>query len=555
MFALLSRPFGPSRRDRGSVTVLFVMMACILVGAVSYSLIVGHEVEQRMKEQNATEASSLAMANHAAQGLNMIAANNLSIGASIQIMEASTQLAAYLAAIRLIAYDMDDLAEDMAAIGSTSQGPIQSLIYSKMRYMTMPFVSIATGITKLNDTLYDYWLYGAPMRGIEVARVNVPGSVMLPFQASQIGGKMESIWRYRGMSVTGPANTYCHAIRATPPSGGPVEISKIVDVLTAPLQTVGGPVKGLADAMHFIAHIGDGIFRIIGKFGLPTFGFNTNHDHCGTDLKFKMELSIPVPGGLQKWLGLPSKITLFDIQQDFLMQELGSQAGFFAQKSSFQQNMPLGNSQMGNPQDRLAKSRAQGSRRQSLGFLYPNRDSGVDGRPYALFQDSVDMIGLVVSPIRAAAKMGPQGCPAEWQRDGRCDQTGLAGFGGAGEGSGKYDDFNAASGGLNDLLKAAPASTTGPAGELDGFMSRLKYRTAQAKPEFLPSEDEAIDPKAAYRLTAERAPKELTTFWPAWRGRPTETKLLSNVLGGLARKLPQNSKSSAALQKIADAMK
>src|SRR5687768_11662922 len=74
-----------ANRQQGSITVFFLFFAVIMVGAISYSLYFAHAANEKIRIENAADAETKAMAAHAAKGLNMVAANNLAIGASLHV--------------------------------------------------------------------------------------------------------------------------------------------------------------------------------------------------------------------------------------------------------------------------------------------------------------------------------------------------------------------------------------------------------------------------------------------------------------------------------------
>ena len=208
--------------QKGSVTVLFVFFAMFLVGAISYALYAGQQVEKKIVLQNASDSSSIAVANHSGQGLNMISANNLAIGASIHVAGAVPILSAYISAGWVFTADGTKAGKEFLKLAIEQftgenieiQNVFQDKIWNKFAIIPSFYMKIASGLTKYNDFLNGYWMVPAGISGMEMHRVNLPGSLSIPFQKSDKLLK-PVVMNYGGIGKTTPRSTVCHAIKAS----------------------------------------------------------------------------------------------------------------------------------------------------------------------------------------------------------------------------------------------------------------------------------------------------------------------------------------------------
>lgn len=211
-------------REQGVISVLFILLSGLLVGMVGYSLYIGQAVKQKIDLQNAADASTLAMAQHASQGLNMIAANNLTIGASIHINTSVEIVASYLSMARALVASVDDLKEILPVINDAIGNPISSMqdtiqndVWNRLAPISSYLFRMASGTTELNKFTAEYWLYPTPIRGAESLRLNKPDAIFLPFQKSKLDASKISIplMEFSGLRQTMPHDTVCQALRAS----------------------------------------------------------------------------------------------------------------------------------------------------------------------------------------------------------------------------------------------------------------------------------------------------------------------------------------------------
>jgi len=236
---------GPvARGERGSITVLFVVFALIVIGAVTWSLYVGQQVSQRIRLQNAVDAGGLATVNHAAQGLNMMAGNNLAIGASIHIAGAMPILASYVSLIKLIDANLVGAVEmaivsGVEVISDKKLGDVfQRDVWDKLKFVPGLYMQAASGTTRFNRFMAEWWMIPAPVRTLEITRANAPGAVVLPMQSAQIS--MPGVLSYRELGETTPRNTICHAVKSSRRVGNSEQRDNIVAWLTGPGHTIPG---------------------------------------------------------------------------------------------------------------------------------------------------------------------------------------------------------------------------------------------------------------------------------------------------------------------------
>ncbi len=182
----ISFPGKPAlRKQEGSITILFCIFATVLLAALSLSLYIGQEVRQKIQLQNASDNAALAMASHQAQGLNMVAANNLAIAASLHIAGSFTMLSSYLSFAYIFTADGAKAGRELLTLFLSGLGAsvnrqmdlsdvFQKDVWNALSLLPATFLQSATGMTSLNTFLKDKWLAPAPLYGIEVLRTNHP---------------------------------------------------------------------------------------------------------------------------------------------------------------------------------------------------------------------------------------------------------------------------------------------------------------------------------------------------------------------------------------------
>jgi len=255
------------RGESGSITVLFVLFVVFLVGAISYALYAGQQIEKKIALQNAADTAVIAMANHSGQGLNMIAANNLAIGASIHVAGAVPILAAYVSVGWVFsatgAKALEEAAklvvEKSTAANIELKNEFQDRIWNPLAPIPGFFMKIASGLTRYNDFLKDWWLTPAGISGMEMNRMNLPGSLALPFQKVRV--PVPVYMKYEGIGKSSPRSTVCQAVKASAAlggaSGGRMEKVEALRARDNFLTWLAGPYKSLAreDGLtQFLSH-------------------------------------------------------------------------------------------------------------------------------------------------------------------------------------------------------------------------------------------------------------------------------------------------------------
>lgn len=262
-----------STNERGSITVFFCFFAILIVGAMSYSLYIGQQVERRINLQNTADAAVTSMANHGAIGLNMIASNNLAIGASIHISGSVAILSTYLSIARALTYGIKDVGSDFVSIFSSSVSKIQSDVWNRLAIVPSIYMSTAAGITAFNAFIKDYWLYPAPLRSLEATRLNIPGALSLPLQKSRM---VPAVTIYGGIKQTDPHDTVCHAILSSK-SVNEETRDGFLRWMKGPLITLGEDnelVKGISWIIEKLADLHELVSKVSGvKFGFVNCGY------------------------------------------------------------------------------------------------------------------------------------------------------------------------------------------------------------------------------------------------------------------------------------------
>jgi hypothetical protein len=494
------------KSKQGNITVLFCVLALMLVGAVSYSIYVGQLVSDRIAEQNAADTSALVMANHAAQGLNMISANNLSIGAAVQVASSVANLSVYLGVIRTLFWRKSDFA--YLARGTT---PAQQEIMDNLRHISFPFLQSAAGMTKHNRLLYDHWMYVAPVRGMEVARANVPGVLTIPVQRSMVvdsGDLNDGVpFRLQGMRISSPGATVCQTFDAIEDHHN--------GTYTALLQWLSGPIMSLhRDANYAIA----GVFGALGELeGLltsgipgvkiqpPVISMAAENGFCGLKFDMGLKIGFEIKGRLwRRIFGDYFPPGGFEPSLSANVLNIAEQAEAFARANDKETQL-------------------------SFGFLIPAPGEGE--RPFNDFESSIEIANVLMAPIKSSQQINAGNCPASWQTDGKCAVSGVGvmtpNVGNTPQTmtSNQKRDLNTASGGLSQALANG--------GGMDSSLKRMKFRLGQAKAVFRPNDQ---DP-ASVRANEEQQNVGMQTFWPAWQATTTRATLLSDVMGKLSQNI------------------
>lgn len=301
--------------ERGSITVFFCFFVLVIVGAISYSLYVGQQVERRIHLQNTSDAAVIAMANHGANGLNMIAANNLAIGASIHISGSVVVLSSYLSVVRALTYGIADVISDVASFFTGGVTKIQSDVWNNLAIVPGLYMRTAAGLTTFNAFIRDYWLYLAPLRSIETARLNVPGSLVIPMQKSRM---IPVLATYGGIKQSEPRETVCHAIKSS--EAVPEEArDSFIRWMQGPLLTFGdsGIVNGINGVLSVLATVHEKVSSITGiKIGFV---------NCGYGLKAKLFDSMNMLAGFIT-KGAPESF-MTNVQAPMLIKEAWGEVG------------------------------------------------------------------------------------------------------------------------------------------------------------------------------------------------------------------------------------
>jgi hypothetical protein len=488
-------------QKRGNITPIFCVLVFVLLGGISYSIYVGQMVTDRIAEQTAADASALSSANHISQGLNMMSANNLSIGAAVQVASSMSNLALYLGTIRALMISIDEVPN---AYGTFGASPAQAKVYDRMTKISKPFMQTAAGLTRLNSSLYDYWLYTTPVRAIEVARVNVPGSmsIAVPRIAFERNSNEDMrLYQFSGMKNTLPKETICRAYKSG--DNGQSGIMEITNWLSAPFASL---TNGTASAFSNVLSVFNRVDSALQKLPI-TVNVGKSGSNCGLALEFKFKIGIPVPGFLRR-IGWPDYFGTIDEGFEVDLISHGAQAEYF-----------------GNEDNKKYEN--------SFGFMVPHKVNAGDDP--SLFERSIEYAQVLTTPLRSARQINPGNCPSEWKRGNSCDGVGLVSMineeqqstvpnpNAATSGNqwmqpnGTNHEINLGSGGLHKVL--------GSNGNMNSTFSRMKFRIAQAKAVFRPHGNAGT---AMGNIARDR--QHQSTLWPGWKGTLTHATLLSSIL-------------------------
>ena len=231
---------------RGSVSLFFLAFALVLSAALSLRLYIGGRVHHQIKADQAADAASMAAGLQTAQGLNMIAVNNIGIASSIQIHNSFLLMAYYVGIMKALAYSATDGGEDLINITKGMGWKIQNDVFDTFNDFARLFFQAGQGLTAFNQKLRDYWMYTSALKAVEYGKLNDPGSIILPFrgEGSQAGQIPFTGFSYEGESLksrqtlfTSRADDAMCVVTSTNPGQG-VDPDSMVEWLMGPFATL-----------------------------------------------------------------------------------------------------------------------------------------------------------------------------------------------------------------------------------------------------------------------------------------------------------------------------
>ena len=260
--------------EAGAITIFFLMLVAVVIGAISLSVYIGQIVERRLRGEIVADQAAMASAGQAAQGLNMIAADNLAIAASIHIAGSLQVISMYGGVAYATSYTLPSYVQDLESMIEKGTTLIQSEVFDRFGKIAGIYIKSAAGMTELNAGIAKYWMATGTVRGLEVGRLNLPGSIVVPMQATNSGSGLAFKMSYQGLKQAPPDNTLCHAIRSSD-KWTPVEERN------NPLTWLMGPIY------TFDNNVADGVFDTITKITTlvsDTIGIHFGFVECGSGL-------------------------------------------------------------------------------------------------------------------------------------------------------------------------------------------------------------------------------------------------------------------------------
>lgn len=530
---MLRKPFHHDS-ERGSITIFFVLFALVMIGVVAYSLYVGRAVDEKIKVDVAADASSLAMASHAAQGLNMIATNNLAVAANLHVMASTTFIGRYYAVARAFLSDIFDLIDIIKMFIPGLQDDVD---YAKGFAWTAPlnghFSKTAAGLTSINKKLGTLWLYAAPIKGVEQARLNAPGSIAIPLQIGRLAaGSPEALYafKYEELGLADAEQTMCQTVSS----------SHVVSKLKRDAITfwLGGLVDSVAG--------GSTVMEVIRLFEVPLIALK-----AGPDAVIKINDDFRENCS---WIWNP-----FACLGKIATNPLADVMRMIPFPRWDKCGMPDDDS--GNFGKQLKAYAADNAGEDgAIGFVFPQ----VDGGNVQKFEDSLQYAVIVGRPLYIDEELPRQTvdgvemskCPAEWKQEVNGREVCSLVLDGIDFGT-RTDDkevstMDTASGGVAQAV----GRNDGQAGALRNAWKRVQWSISQAKAEYEPdikgcptpdnpggaqrpitdcdpvgSTHAAVAPGNPDQLAAKR---RMQLLWPAWRSRnatPTMMEAALKMLG------------------------
>jgi len=216
--------------NQGNITVCFLFLIGIIAGAFNYSLFVGRKVDDKMKLQHGSDLAALSMASHTSHAMNMIATNNLAIGASLHIAAASQFVGRYQSIIKTLMYNTNDtnLYDKQNFLNDHSDSYNSSAVVSSI------YIKTAKNLTSVNKNLVGHWLKGAIHKSYEQLNLNLPGPLALPIQMDKDPGDLN--FTLPNLYSTTAKDAMCQTIKS---SINVPNRDDYIKWLKAPLESMG----------------------------------------------------------------------------------------------------------------------------------------------------------------------------------------------------------------------------------------------------------------------------------------------------------------------------
>lgn len=543
--------------ERGSITVFFVLFLLVASAAVSYAVFVGRSAEEKMRTDTAADLSSLAMAQHAAMGLNMVAVNNLAIGGNLHIGASVPFLGRYYAVL-LALYNFvpgdgtkvpenfcptktfsGSLAEATKMIkgGESVDETDYAEGFKSTKSITGLFIKNAAGMTSINVQVAKHWVKGSLVKGVEQLRLNKPGDVGLMVQASAIGSIADAAsfynMKFDHLALTSPKNTMCQTIKSSEAIG---------DRRNRVSLWLGGAVESVAgdsSVINTIEAIEGGLQSVDGEMSEQANNakdsVKANVDRITRGLTCEQkkeidELEPPLTGAERKELN--------ENCDQLAKLESVSPGSFFPEFSGCGLTR---DGDFGQMFENFTK--AKSGEKTAIGFVFPN----VNSSTVKAYEDSLQFAAAVGNPLylldetptKSVDGVKTTACPDAWKTEVNGKQYCSLMLDGLDSGfaSKQKDesDRDLASGGIG---RAVGANGGGQEkGALNSIWARVQWSIGQAKAEYEPDTlhgdpDHAkmADENDFKNLGARANKRRMQFFWPAWKARSAQPTVLDGVL-------------------------
>lgn len=541
----------PSKDQAGSITLFFLLLIFVIMGALSYSLYVGRSVQEKIKADTAADTAALSMANHTATGLNVISMNNLAVAGNLHVAAAIPFVGRYFAIVNALIINVeaaDQYAELMASADSADKSSFGSA-FDYTQEITGLLMSAAAGNTFLNRTVAKSWFYKTMPNGIQTARMNAPGALVVPTSLLGIAQADRSMtMQVQKLAQTNVEDAMCHAVTSSELGIGndrdsfvfwlrgllqSVKVPDILDGALSLIQTFEGAAQGVAAFLggkvdESIKERADEVSRLTGGLKCDevpdTWGWYV--DHHGRKRKTPDREAMEGHCAKIKELGeKKAEMESFSLVPSFGSCGLaGSSGNFGSQAKAFA--------------DKFSKET-------DIGFIYPSITN--DGDLQA-FQKSINHGIVLAKPLFLKEELPKSSdgkrtqCPQEWKStapggESVCDAL-LDGIDmGMVSTSTTTKSYQTASGGVGTAVGTSQAGD----GKLRDTFSRTQWAIGEAKAQFRPGDGDP-DLAATYNLNPSthastfhnRTRHQL--FWPAWRGVNAPISGLGDVLNFLGKR-------------------
>lgn len=195
--------------ERGQISLYFLLLIGLLLGALNYSLSIGGATTEKMESLVATDLASKSLADHGAAGFNLMSTNNLALGASLHISSAAQFVSRYKSILKTLAYE----GVDENKLDKLNLIEDQNLVFEHAKDLSGHLLKTSKSITSFNKNMALNWMQVGVDKAFETHRLNKPDALLFVVQGNHPVG--DSNLAYLNLNLSSVEMAYCHAIRSS----------------------------------------------------------------------------------------------------------------------------------------------------------------------------------------------------------------------------------------------------------------------------------------------------------------------------------------------------